>query len=283
MYCVNSIFRDGETIHFLDIPALSESAPIVILLHGFPDNAFGWDLQIKSLKGKFHIIAPFLPGTLNDNLVCNKRITGEHLKKDLIEIVGLVRKTSLQKIFLISHDLGSFLSVSIAHELGSEINGLIHINGLGLDQFVSRSLSPTQWFRSSYVFIVQNSFVRKLINKVIPNFFLNLVYNLSQIDPKDHIRLNDGRVLNGIYIYKHLLRNAIGSFGKKIKKISTPSLFIWGKDDVFLNIPTINEVEKFYHFGAVRVLRGGHWVMRSKSDQVNRIIVKTLSAWEKSA
>ena len=280
MYCVDSIQRNGGTTYFLNIPHLQD-APLLILLHGFPDNAFGWDLQIESLKDSFHIIAPFMPGTLNDELLTDKRITGPELKEDLKNIITKVRKSNEQKIFFISHDLGSFLSVSLFKEMSSDINGLIHINGLGLEQFVSRKWNFTQWTKSYYVLIAQSFVTRFIVSKVLPDYFLQKIYNLSGILTSDNIRhQNDKRVFNTISIYKHLFKDALKTIGKTNHKINTPTLFVWGKDDAFLNIPTLNEVEKFYSHGTVRILNGGHWVMRSKASHVNKILINTLDKWK---
>jgi pimeloyl-ACP methyl ester carboxylesterase len=282
MYCVDSIYREGEYVHFLNIEASKADAPIVVLLHGFPDNAFGWELQVDALKGQFHIIAPFMLGTLNDQLISEERINSNELKQDLKAIITKIRNSKSQKIYFIAHDLGSFLSVSLCSEMENEVHGLIHINGLGLDQFVSRKFDLTQWLKSYYILLAQFSLVRTLVKKIMPKYFLKKIYTLSGISANDSLRTNDARVFNSIVIYKHLFRKAINHLGHKNKKISIPSLFIWGKDDSFLNIPTLNEVEKFYKNGVVRILDGGHWVSRSKAAQVNRLILKTIGTWEKT-
>jgi pimeloyl-ACP methyl ester carboxylesterase len=282
MYCIDFITRNGELIHYLDIPAHETDAPLVILLHGFPDNAFGWDLQIEGLKGKYHLIAPFMPGTLNDRIVPDKRLALIELKSDIKEIILKVRKTSKQKIFILSHDLGSFLSVALAKEMEGSLSGLIHFNGMGIEQFVDRKWSLTQWLKSYYVILVQSTIVQYFINKVKPQYFLKRVYDLSCLSPHDEIRKNDRRVINTIALYQHLLKAAFHCLGRSTSKIAIPSLFVWGNKDAFLNIPNMNEVDKFYEKGSVRILDGGHWVMRSKHEQVNRILLKTLSSWEES-
>lgn len=282
MYCIDSIFRNGEFIHYLNVPANEADAPLVILLHGFPDNAFGWDLQIAGLKGKYHLLAPFMPGTLNDRIVSDKRLDLIELKRDIKEIILKARKSSKQKLFIVSHDLGSFLSVALAKEMEGSLSGLVHFNGMGIEQFVDRKWSLSQWLKSYYVLLVQSGLVQFFINKVKPQFFLKKVYDLSNLSCDDEIRKNDRRVFNTIALYQHLLRAAFQCLGRSSSKIAIPSLFVWGNKDAFLNIPNMDEVEKFYLRGSVRILEGGHWVMRTKHEQVNRILLKTLSHWEGS-
>ncbi len=279
MYCIDSIFRNGETIHFINC---ERDASIVILLHGFPDNGFGWGNQIESLKEDYHVVVPFMPGTLNGNSVSDERLKSEELRLDILDIITKIRKSNQQKIYILGHDLGCFLGNSLASDENILVNGLIHINGVGLEQFVSRKTSLGQWLKSSYVLGFQFKIVRHLIKEVFNRFVLKTAYQKSQILPDDEILNNDQRVLNTIALYKHLFRSAIKLLGKEVKKINVPTLIIGGRKDVFLNIPTMSEVENFYSQGTVRILDGGHWVTRSHPIQVNRIIRKTLSAWEET-
>lgn len=283
MYCIDSIFRNGEIIHYIDEGSSQQNASLVLLLHGFPDNAFGWNLQISSLKDQFHVIAPFMPGTLNGNSVSSERVNTEELKKDLSLILNKVRVSQSQKVYIIAHDLGGFLAEAFAKDLGQDIKGLIFLNGMGLEQFISRKFQLTQWLKSYYAFIFQLAFVRYLVHKGLPGYFLTMAYDQSLLPSHDELRNNDNRVLSTITLYKHLFRDSLKVIGKKTQRLSIPALFIWGKDDAFLNIPTLIEVDQFYTAGTVRILDGGHWVMRSLFDQVNRNILKTLNQWEKLA
>jgi epoxide hydrolase 4 len=278
MYCVESIERKGKLAHFLHIEAAQAQSPLVILLHGFPDNAFGWDLQIETLRSTHHIIAPFVRGSLNDEKVDLSEVTLEALKENLSLMIKKVKRPG-QKIYVIDHDLGAFLSTALLEEEW-QIDGVIHINGLGMQQFVSRKLSLSQWQRSSYVLLAQLAWVRALVSKIFPRRFLKLIYNLSKLSADDSLRDHHSRVLASIGIYRNLLREALGSLGKKVKRIETPTLFIWGKNDAFLNLPTTQEVTRFYEKGTIRILQGGHWVLRSHAQEVNRLILKTLKGWE---
>lgn len=59
----NSHYADlggGLVLHYLDSGPVD--APVVILLHGFGDNAFSWDGWTDALKDKYRVIAVDLPG-----------------------------------------------------------------------------------------------------------------------------------------------------------------------------------------------------------------------------
>ena len=281
MYCIDSIYRNGKEVHFINVKNSNPNAPILFMNHGFPDNAFGWDLQIESLKEKYHIIAPFMHGTLNDEEVCPKRISIKELKSDIIAIIKATQVNENVDIYLVGHDLGCFLNTPMYYHYKRRIKGIVNINGLPLVQYFSRKLDITQWMKSYYIFIAQSSIARYLISKMLPKSFLNIIYNFSKLKKSDPIRGNDSRVFNSIYIYKILLVFILRFFFFKPKKIKAETVFIWGNDDVFLNIPTQDEVDKVHTNGVIRVIKGGHWVMRSNHTHVNRILDLTLSRWEK--
>lgn len=281
MYCIDSIFRDGEIIHFIHIPCEDKNAPILFLSHGFPDNAYGWEKQIEEFKGRYHIVAPFMHGTLNNNKVRNSRINVRPLIEDVVKIIESVQHNSHTEIILMGHDLGCFLNTALYIKFKQRVIGIVNINGLPLSQYFQRKVNVTQWIKSYYIFIAQSFLSRLIIREVMPKIFLNKIYDLCKLDESDTIRENDNRVFRGIYIYQVLFLYIFSYFFREVRKISAPTLFIWGNKDIFLNIPTMDEMEKFHSDAVVRVVEGGHWVLRSNSTHVNRILETTLKRWEK--
>ncbi|OUR99536.1 hypothetical protein A9Q84_00520 [Halobacteriovorax marinus] len=282
MYCIDSIYREGEYIHFINIPSDNVNAPILFMSHGFPDNAYGWDKQMEEFEGQYHIIAPFMHGTLNNNRVENTRIKAKPLQRDVLAVIEAAQYSPETEIILIGHDLGCFLNNVIYNKLKKRVIGIVNLNGLPLAQYFERKLNITQWVKSYYVFLVQSFLGRYVVKKMMPNVLLNFIYNQSQLDPSDDIRNNDSRVFRGIYIYQVLFFRIFSYFFKKIVKIKAPTVFIWGNRDKFLNIPNRDEVEKFHTDAVVRVIEGGHWVLRSNSSHVNRILDTTLIRWQKN-
>lgn len=279
MYCIDSIERNGARVYYINLPANDPNAPILFMGHGFPDNSFGWDKQIEAFRGKYHIIAPFMHGTLNNEEVSEERIQFPELLCDVKTIIESVQSNSGSKIILLGHDLGCFLNHAIYEIYPERIIGIVNLNGLPLPQYVKRKGSFKQWMKSYYILLAQLPIVRSVVKKYAPNFFLKLVYNLSLLSENDEIRTNDRRVFASISIYKLLFRKAIELLTQKPRKVKVPSVFIWGNRDAFLNIPTQDEVDQFHHQGIIRVIRGGHWINRSNSHQVNRILAFTFEGW----
>jgi len=283
MYSINSVFRNNEYVYYIDIPAESKDAPLLILSHGFPDNAFGWHSQIDKFKGQYHIVAVFMHGTLNNTRVNKKRIESKELILDMLAIIYKTDMSRKKDIYLIGHDLGCFLNNTLYHQLNGRVKGIVNINGLGLQQFYARKFKISQWLKSYYVFLTQLFLTRLLVSKVLPKTFLKLIYKLCKVQKDDPLYNNDERVFRGIYIYRILFKRIFSFLFKKKVKIDTPSLFIWGNRDNFLDIPNLKEVNNFYTKAQVRILPGGHWVHRSQEERTNRILEKSLMTWTKLA
>jgi len=279
MYSVASLDSSHHRNFYLDINSDQKSDSTIILLHGFPDDAFGWDLQIKALKTNYNLIAPFLPGTLNGNKVNSKDLELSHIHTLVKELIVNCQNQK-QKIYIVAHDLGCFLGSALARDPDLQISGLIIINGLDLFQYIQRKTSPTQWMKSFYILLAQSNFVRHFVSQAAPKCFLKIIFNLGKVPSNDALRKYNQNLLNPILIYKKLFIEAIRILkNDKHTKIPTPTLFLWGKDDAFLNIPTRSEVNQFFESSKIRLLSGGHWIHKSSSSEVNRIINNTLQEW----
>jgi len=275
MYCINQF----KGIHFIEINADKKQLPLLIVLHGFPDNAFNLVSLVEKYHDDFHIVAPFMPGTLNNENIDQKQLQDKRIVHDLNNLMSFVDQEASKDIYLLGHDLGCFASVNLYYHLRTRVKGIIHLNGLGLQQFYTRKKSFTQWIKSSYVLIAQFSIVRTLVAKIFPTFFLKLIYRLGQVPSHHELHQYDQKLLNPIFIYSTLLRTMKHFFGRNLLKVRAPTLFLWGTQDRFLNAPSVDEVEFFYDQAEVRIIPGGHWVHLSNPLHTQKIINKKLSTW----
>jgi pimeloyl-ACP methyl ester carboxylesterase len=277
MYCVDTIYRNSSRIDFIN-EVKDSDRDLVIMFHGFPDDSYGFESQIESLKEDYNVIVPFMHGTLNNTEVSDSRISLKQIILDVLYLIKQFNPNGSKRVILMGHDLGSFTAVGTYEAISYQVKAIVHINGLGLQQFCSRKNSLSQWLKSYYVLLVQFRFTQWIVSRVFPNYFLNLIYKLSKIEQGDRLYRNNSRVFKGIRIYKHLFKKSFSYLGSPISKIDVPTLFVWGHKDNFLNIPTIDEVNTFYKNAELRVLKGGHWAHHNSPVQFNRILNRWLGA-----
>jgi pimeloyl-ACP methyl ester carboxylesterase len=102
------------------------SAPPVILLHGFPDDARTWDAIAPALAGKgFRTLAPFLRGFGATRFLSKKtprsgQVTA--LAQDLIEFADAL---GIDRFILVGHDWGAQTGYAVAALFPERVRALV--------------------------------------------------------------------------------------------------------------------------------------------------------------
>ncbi len=241
---------------------------VVIFLHGYPNNHYLWKKQITLFQEKLHILNFNLPGSLH-GLSETESVDINYIEQQIkIKMLEILSKNPNKKFILIGHDLGCFILEEIGKQMPEHIAAQIFISGMGLSQFSSRIKSITQWLKSFYILLIQIPGFSKIILKYLKNMISRHIYrtlnsNLQSEAPNGFFP---------IFIYKELFRKVPGTLLKQETQSEIPTLFIFGQDDSYLNLPDSKEVERFYKTGFIKILKGGHWINRERPDEVNSII-----------
>lgn len=248
---------------------IENEGPILVFLHGFPNNYHLWDNQIKAFGENFHILNFNLPGAF-DNKKWDRKFYKTNFIQDSILDVLKDRISSGKKCFLIGHDLGCFILEEVGRRFSAHVAGQIFISGMGLPQYADRLKinSPSQLVKSCYAFLLQIPGAPDLA-RIFSGPLKNSVYRRSNIEKDSSLYSDKGDGFGSIYLYQEL--------GKKLlhtqKNMSyIPTHFIWGEQDKFLNTPSPEEMARFYHHVDLSVLSGGHWILSEKPENVNEII-----------
>ncbi|WP_028775912.1 alpha/beta fold hydrolase [Shimazuella kribbensis] len=114
----------GTTIAFED---LGQGKPI-ILVHGFVGDHHYWDHVMEPLAKKYRVIAIDLPGHGNSALSSDTNTTEDYAD----EIANLVEQLRLDKITLVGHSLGGYITMAFSKKYASMLDrfALIHSTAL---------------------------------------------------------------------------------------------------------------------------------------------------------
>jgi hypothetical protein len=93
----------------------------VVLLHGWPETWYAWRHIMPALAQNYTVIAPDLRG-LGDS---SKPPTGYDGKTVAEDIHQLVTQLGFKAIFLVGHDIGSFVVYPYAAAHPTEVKGLV--------------------------------------------------------------------------------------------------------------------------------------------------------------
>lgn len=252
--------------HKLSYLEIENDAPVLLFIHGFPNNASMWNEQIQYFKKDFHIIAVNLPGSEKGEVCAQDEYAVAHLTNNLTVLLrskGLTNK----KIFIVGHDLGAFLAHEVSLALDAELGGVVFISGMPATMFKRRLSSLEQWIKSSYVIMFNIGIIRKLARKYLAAPLTSLVYALSKVPLKNSLRNSGIKGFAAIDLYHELTKHVFRLRSKT--KNNYNSLFIFGAEEKFLTLPTSEEISKDQENFELSILPGGHWLPATHSTQVN--------------
>jgi pimeloyl-ACP methyl ester carboxylesterase len=230
--------------------------------------------QYKEFTNDYHILAINLPGSHDDLIHKNEEYELGYLSLQIEKLI--LEKTAAKKnkeIIFIGHDLGCFILDLVASRLKIKVSAQIHISGMGLELYAARSGSIRQWFKSAYILFLHIPGAPFAIKKFLKKYVAALVYGISGINKNSTLYNEAPYGFNPIRIYLNLSRQCRKLLLRTSKRQSSvPTLFIFGKEEKFLNLPTESEVKRFYSHGQKILLNGGHWLLKDRYVEVNAAI-----------
>ena len=105
----------------------------ILCVHGITANCRSWDMVASSLAPDFNVMAMDLRG----RGMSDKPDSGYSLAYHIRDIVALLDDLDVERVILMGHSLGAFISLAFAAEHPDRVDQLILVDGAG-------DLSPEQ-------------------------------------------------------------------------------------------------------------------------------------------
>lgn len=250
--------------------------PILLFLHGFPDNAHVWEPLIEKLSDKYFCLAPFVRGVGPSQKGQESERFG--ILSICLDWLDLLKRYEFEKrgVVIVSHDMGVPVSWELAKLCGPHLRGLITMNGLSLSQYSRRvRKTPKQLIKSWYIWLTQIPYLPEFAVHSFGRQILDLADKLGN-RPSD-LKLGSVSEIEGLNAYPQYREffKVDKSFLKK-QKIEAPVLVLWGKHDGFLTPPSQDEFAKEASKTTVRILDANHWIFYEKSEDVQKHIIEFL-------
>ena len=245
--------------------------PVLLFLHGFPDDPFIFKEQFEALKGSYEIIAPYMRGVDESDAkkgLC--RFDLDALTLDYLELLEFLAPD--RPLFIICHDLGVPQAARLAPLLRKRLCGLICLAGLPISLMLHRLKSPRQHVRSFYMHFFQVPMMPQMLLSRFELSLLNIAYTLGSLPKELRPKLKENRMKNSFNHYRAYLRAALKKDVRRPKPIDTKTLFLWGAGDRLILPPTLDELSQDFWQVTVRILKGGHWFFRENPKDVHLII-----------
>ena len=270
-------------VEFSCIVSGPEDGPPVVLLHGFPEIAFGWRHQIPALADAgMRVIVP------------DQRGYGHSSKPDGVaayavdrlaeDVVALAAALGHDRFALVGHDWGGMVAWHLASRHAANVATLAILNAPNLDVLPAYALQhPGQLWRSSYVAAFQIPFIPETALGAADHALLRA--SLTSSSRPGTFTSRDLEVYREAWSQPGALtamlnwyRASARSAPRRSMRIGQPVLVIWGDRDVALQ-PSLAEAsaELCDDVEVVHIENAGHWVQHEEAARVNELLVAFLA------
>lgn len=266
-----------------EIDCCGQGDRLALCLHGFPEHSFSWRYQLPMLADLgYQAWAPNMRGYGNSSKP--KGIASYQLDTLVEDIAAIIEASGCKETVLIAHDWGAVVAWHFAINDRLPLSHLIICN-VPHPQSMQQAFSWEQLKKSWYIFFFQ---IPKLpefllgrdnakgVGEMIRNTFVNPEKFPTEIADVFSRNANQPGALTAmINYYRALLRrgNRSNREGESFPIIKTPTLMIWGEEDVALSKETTYGTEKYVENFNIRYLPNvSHWVQQESPEEVNSMI-----------
>lgn len=268
-----------------------ENGPLVILLHGFPENWAGWLEQIGPLASAgFRVMAPDQRGyNLSDKPAGVDAYRMEALTGD---ILGLLDALGREKAVIVGHDWGGVVAWALAARYPQRLERLVILNAphpAAMTRAIA-DLSTGQALRSWYMGYFQIPRLPEILfslgryapmRRSLAKSAREGAFSKALLSRYTEAWSRPGALTAMINWYRANVRRSLAGKNRDLQaaqeKIRMPTLILWGEQDAF-EIPQLAawSQECCEQAEVVRFAEATHWVQHEEAASVNSQIIAFL-------
>lgn len=229
----------------------------LLLLHGLMGGLSNFTAVIEYFKTRYQVFLPILP--LYDLDLAYTTVGG--MKKFLKRFVT---KLGLEKVHIVGNSLGGHIALLYALDK-KEAHKIASLTLTGSSGLFENGLGDTYPKRNNYEYIRM---------KAQSTFYDPAVATKALVDEVFEIVSNRIKALKIIYMAKSAMRNYLG---EKLQLVKTPTLLVWGKNDIVTPPLVAEEFHKLLENSELCFLdKCGHAPMMEKPQEFNEALLTFL-------
>lgn len=261
------------------------TAPLILLLHGFPEFWYSWRHQLEALAADFHVVAADMRGYGQTD----KPATGYDifsLAADVDALLAALTADDVVKrpVTLVGHDWGGVVAWSTMSLHPGRIDRFVAIDAPHpLAYLRSLKRNPAQLFKSWYIAMFQipglmeSRFAKDpggLMARILRSAAVNkAVFSREEIGYYAEAMAVPGALTAALAYYRN-----IGGILKRLDElgatIAQPTLVLWGAEDPALGTALVDACRSVVtgSFAAQIFAGAGHWLQQEKAAEVSAAI-----------
>ncbi|MGB4342423.1 MAG: alpha/beta hydrolase [Moraxellaceae bacterium] len=268
------------------------SGPLVLLLHGFPDDFHSWDAQLEAIAAQgYRVVAPMMRGYESSS--CSPRDL-YHLIHLASDVFAWMKHLDAKQCHLVGHDWGaltSYVAAALQPKKFSSLTTLAipHLRR-GLQGVVG---VPAQLVKSAYILLMQFQKASEMIVERDDYAFIETLwqrwspdwhYSQAEIEQVKATFRAEGVTHAATQYYRCLLQplslSTQQSWRLLTSKVSVPTLAITGEKDGCMDSRLYDSLMREQDFEkgleVRRIAEAGHFLHREVPVAVNELILDWL-------
>ncbi len=272
----------GTTIFYREQSALDASAPVFLLLHGFPSSSHQYRNLIPLLATKYRVIAPDLPAFGFTEPSQDYKYTFENLARTVGEFLDAL---SITRFSLYTFDYGAPVGFRLALARPKAVEAIVSQNGNAYTEGFGDVWGPLQELWASNNDPKQRANVEAaMLNQDITKFqYVNGTPDPSTIAPEtytlDYALLSrPGNKEHQLDLFVDYQNNVAlyDSFHEYFRNSQVRLLAIWGKNDVFFIPAGAEAFKKDLPNARIKLIDAGHFAVESHTELIAQEILAFL-------
>ena len=259
------------------------AAPVVILTHGFPDDASTFGAQVTALVAAgYRVVTPTLRGYAPSSRAASGRYDAAALGRDL---VGLAERFAPGRtVRLVGHDWGavaSFAAAAMAPDRFSHLVTLAVPHARALLAHLGRAQLRRSWYMGFFQLprLAEARLIKHdhaLIDKLWRDWSPS--YRASTEELRRVKEAISGREHEVLAYYRALLApSALLGASRRLlfAKTRVPALHLHGENDGCVGVECAEGAERWYEgpYSMKRVRAAGHFLQREQPQHVNEALI----------
>jgi pimeloyl-ACP methyl ester carboxylesterase len=229
---------NGVDLHVVD--AGSPGAPLLVLLHGFPEFWWAWRKQITPLaEAGYHVVVPDMRGYNGSSAPAD--VSAYTLDILAADVVALAAAFGRDSFHLVGHDWGAAIAWWTAAHYPSRVEGAVVMDGPHPEVWSAQARKhPTQALKSAYVAGFQlpwlpeaalGAFDHAALKAIMQGSAHEDTFEPGALDRYRAAWAKPG-ALTAMLNYYRALR--LHQRGEPPARLRPPTLILWGTEDRFL-------------------------------------------------
>ena len=267
----------GLRLHYTDWG--NEAAPPLILIHGGLDHSRSWDALARSLRTKFHVIAPDLRGHGDSDWATGSSYS---LADHVYDLTCMMTSLGLEQAAIVGHSMGGMVSLVYSGAFPEKVSRLAVLDGV--TNFPARKIKPIETRIAEWITVLDKTARRKIHRYA------------SVADAAERMRARNARLTpeQAMHLATHALkRDADGSYIWKFdpylrapapyrlsledhialwSRIACPTLLVAGSESFLPDPEKAGVLGHFRQAKLVRLEGAGHWLQHDKAAEVLQLL-----------